>query len=144
MVFTPIASVRGIIPWYPEQGGLWDKLENFLRLQGITPSGPCFTVYHSEEPEIDAEVCEPLSKVITSQEDIRSYSLPGFETAASTVHHGPFITIGQAYEALIKWIESNGYMFAGPTREIYLNPAKNGSQTDPETVTEIQFLVKKS
>jgi effector-binding domain-containing protein len=139
----PVASVRGIIPTYPEQGGLWNKLENFLGLQHITPNGPCFTVYHSEEPEIDAEVCEPLDRIIDSQGDIRSYNLPGFETVASTIHHGPFITIGQAYEALIQWIEANGYQFAGPSREIYLNPAGNGSQTNPATVTEIQFPVRK-
>jgi DNA-binding transcriptional MerR regulator len=139
----PIASVRGMIPSYPEQGGLWNTLETFLTIQRITPTGACFTLYHSEEPEIDAEVCEPINPVIESQGEIKSYILPEFDTAACTVHHGPFITIGQAYEALIKWIETNGYQFAGPTREIYLNPANNGSQTDPETITEIQFPVRK-
>jgi DNA-binding transcriptional MerR regulator len=141
---TPIASVRNIIPSYPEQGGLWDKLENDLSLRNITPGGACFTLYHSDEPDIDAEVCEPLDKIIENQGDVKSYILPGFETVASTIHHGPFITIGQAYEALIQWIEANGYQFAGPTREVYLTPANNGSQTDPATITEIQFPVRKA
>jgi DNA-binding transcriptional MerR regulator len=140
---SPIASVRGIIPSYPEQGDLWNKLEAYLTIHHLTPTSACFTLYHSEEPEIDAEVCEPLNTVIPCEGEIKSYILPGFDTVACTVHHGPFITIGQAYEALIKWIEANGYHFAGPTREIYLNTSNNGSQTDPATVTEIQFPVSK-
>jgi DNA-binding transcriptional MerR regulator len=138
-----IASVRGVIPTYPEQGGLWNTLEKYLNQKRITPIGACFTLYHSEEPEIDAEVCEPLGTLIRNEGEILSYILPGNETFACTVHHGPFVTIGQAYEALIKWIEANGYTFAGPSREIYLRPCTNGSQTDPETVTEIQFPVTK-
>jgi effector-binding domain-containing protein len=62
---------------------------------------------------------------------------------ASVVHHGPFTTIGEAYTAIIKWIEANGYRCVGPVREVYLQPAANGSQSDPDTVTEIQFPVEK-
>jgi effector-binding domain-containing protein len=43
---------------------------------------------------------------------------------------------------MLKWIESNSYEISGPTREVYLRPANNGSQTDPDTVTEIQFPVR--
>jgi effector-binding domain-containing protein len=59
------------------------------------------------------------------------------------VHHGPFITIGEAYEALIKWIGENGYHVVGPGREVYLREAEKGNQNDPGTVTEIQFPVEK-
>jgi DNA-binding transcriptional MerR regulator len=140
----PIASVRGIIPTYPEQGGLWNTLEKYLNQIRITPIAACFTLYHSEEPEIDAEVCEPLSTPIRSEGEIHSYILPGNEASACTVHHGAFVTIGQAYEALIKWIEASGYAISGPSREIYLNPCTKGSQTDPKTVTEIQFPITKA
>jgi DNA-binding transcriptional MerR regulator len=68
--------------------------------------------------------------------------LPGVDTMATVVHKGPFLTIGEAYSAIIKWIEANGYGIHGPAREVYLRPAVGGSQTDPETVTEIQFPVK--
>jgi DNA-binding transcriptional MerR regulator len=148
-----IASVRDIIPSYPEQGGLWHELGAFLEQRKAIPNGPCFTLYHSDEPEIDAEVCEPLSAVIpvaetalagTAQDRIKCYQLPAVEQAASTIHHGPFVTISQAYEALIKWIDANGYKIVGPSREIYLRFAKDGSQTDPGTVTEIQFPVAKA
>ena len=139
-----VASLRDIIPSYPEQGGLWNDLETTLRGHRANPTGPCFTIYHSDEPEIDAEVCEPLEAPIQVAGRVQSYVLPALEAAASTIHHGPFLTIGEAYEALIKWIEANGYTISGPCREIYLNPSKNGAQNDPNTVTEIQFPVAKN
>jgi effector-binding domain-containing protein len=65
---------------------------------------------------------------------------------ASTIHHGPFVTISEAYQSLMQWIEANGYRIAGPCREVYLQTAHAhaGSQTDPNTVTEIQFPVEKA
>ena len=36
---------------------------------------------------------------------IKLYELPGVETMASVVHIGPFIAIGEAYKAIIQWIE---------------------------------------
>ncbi len=139
----PIASTRDIIPSYPEQGGLWNMLGRYLELNRIQPVGACFTLYHSDEPDIDAEVCEPVAEVLKTSDPIKSYLLPGVEAVASTIHHGPFVTIGDAYKALIKWIEENGYQICGPCREIYLQPAHNASQTDPNTLTEIQFPVRK-
>jgi effector-binding domain-containing protein len=139
-----VASMRGIIPSYPEQGGLWNTLGTYLAAHKTQPVGACFTLYHADEPEIDAEVCEPIAAVFQASEPVKSYILPGLEAVASTIHHGPFVTIGEAYNALIKWIEENGYQICGPSREIYLNPSTNGSQTDPSTLTEIQFPVRKA
>jgi DNA-binding transcriptional MerR regulator len=76
-----VAGVRETIPSYPEQGHLWEKLENYLLEVKETPSGPCFTIYHSEEPEIDAEVCEPLSGPIPAAE-----TYPGARASWGRVH----------------------------------------------------------
>ncbi len=139
-----VVSVRDIIPGYPQQGNLWNELGGFLASGRVRPNGPCFTIYHADEPEIDAEVCEPVEAPVQAAGRVKSYLLPAVETAASTIHHGPFLTIGDAYKALIKWIETNGYTITGPGREIYLNPNQNGSQNDSNTVTEIQFPVAKA
>jgi effector-binding domain-containing protein len=77
--------------------------------------------------------------------------LPAVETMACTIHHGPFTTISEAYNAIAKWIESNSYRICGSSREVYLREAKPGgsgemgavSQNDPDTVTELQFPVEK-
>ncbi|MBU1661898.1 MAG: MerR family transcriptional regulator [Chloroflexi bacterium] len=141
-----IASVRDVIPSYPEQGHLWQDLETMLSRNQVKPTGPCFTLYHSDEPEIDAEVCEPIAEgsSLPQHPRVQTRELPGTEVAAA-IHHGPFATLSEAYEAVLKWIEANGYQINGPSREIYLQPpAEMGSQTDPDTVTEVQFPVTKA
>jgi DNA-binding transcriptional MerR regulator len=139
-----VASVRGVIPAYPEQMQLWDSLETYLHAQGITPKGPCFTIYHEDEPEIEAEVCEPLMAPIPSQGAVQVHELPEVEWMATTIHHGPYTQLGDAYGAILKWIEGNGYRICGPGREHYLKESEPpGIQNDPETVTEIQFPVEK-
>ena len=141
-----ITSVRDVIPSYPEQGHLWQELETALGQNQIKPSGPCLTLYHSDEPEIDAEVCEPISEEVSLPQNaqVQMRELPAAEVAA-VIHHGPFNTLSESYEAVLKWIEANGYQINGPCREIYLQPpTEMGSQTDPDTVTEVQFPVIKS
>ncbi len=141
-----IASVRGVIPTYPEQGHLWEELETMLTQNQIKRTGSCFTLYHSDDPEIDAEACEPIAEgsSVPQHPQVQARDLPGDDVAA-VIHHGPFVTIGEAYEAVLKWIEANGYKINPPSREIYLQPpAEMGDQNDPETVTEVQFPVEKS
>ena len=139
-----VVSVRDVIPTYPEQGHLWEELESFLTQREIKPEGACFTIYYSDPPDVDTEVCEPVSIPIQEDQKIKQHMLPRIEMMATVVHKGPFITIGEAYTAILKWIEANDYRIIGPTREVYLRPAVNGSQTDSETVTEIQFPVEKA
>ncbi len=61
---------------------------------------------------------------------------------ACVVRHGPFATIGQAYQAVAGWIEANGYHIIGPCRELYLRYERGGGQN--QHVTEIQFPVAHS
>ena len=139
-----VAGVRDTIPAYPQQGHLWNELGAYLGQRQITPTGPCLTIYYSEEPNIDAEVCEPVNGALPAHARVQVHELPGIETMACVVHHGPFTTIGEAYTAIMKWIEANSYRCVGPVRELYLQCAVEGSQTDPNTVTEIQFPVEKA
>jgi DNA-binding transcriptional MerR regulator len=139
-----VAGVRDMIPAYPQQRHLWRELGAYYEQHKFVPAAPCLTIYYSEEPNIDAEVCEVLSSPLPSSERVKIHELPGVETMACVVHHGPFTTIGEAYTALMKWIDANGYHCIGPVREVYLREAENVSQTDPNTVTEIQFPVEKT
>ena len=141
------ASVRGVIPTPPEQGVLWGELEGYLELQHVRPNGACFTLYHDDEfkeRDLDVEVCEPIDTDLRESERVKVQTLPALPSVACTLHNGPFVTIGEAYNAIGKWITDNGYHIVGPSREIYLRPPKDNSQTDPETVTEIQFPVEKA
>jgi effector-binding domain-containing protein len=142
-----VASVRGVVPTPPEQGRLWRQLEGYLSNQKIKPSGPCLSLYHDEEykeRDWDIEVCEPIEADVQQSEYIHVYELPGVKTMACVIHHGPLVTIGKAYDAIMRWIDENGYRVSGPAREVYLREADHGSQEDPETVTEVQFPVAKT
>lgn len=141
-----VASVRGVVPTPPEQGGLWQELEGYLAQERVHPTGACFTLYHDDEykeRDWDLEVCEPIDAELGESKDVKVQTLPAVETLACTIHNGPFVTIGEAYNAIGKWITDNGYRIVGPCREIYLHAAEPVSQTDPSTVTEIQFPVEK-
>jgi effector-binding domain-containing protein len=140
-----VASVRDIIPTYSQQGGLWGELEGYLAMHRVRPAGPCFAVYHDEEykeHDVDAEVCEPIDATLPESRRIKVRTLPAAEMA-SVVHRGPYTTLGKSIQDIVQWLEANGYRITGPERELYLQPGRNGSQTDPETVTEIQFPVQK-
>ena len=142
-----VASVRGVVPTPPEQGSLWGELEGYLGRLQVRPAGECFSLYHDEEHkerDWDIEVCEPISGTVKSIEHVKVYTLPAVEAMACTVHTGGFVTIGEAYDAILKWVDENGYQVTGPCREIYLQPPKRpGDQNDPDTVTEIQFPIEK-
>jgi effector-binding domain-containing protein len=150
-----VASTRGVVATPPDQSSLWKELECYLEARGVHPSGVCLSLYHDEdtrEHEWDIEVCEPIESELPETEKIKVRSLPEVTTAACVVHAGPFVTIGEAYEAIMKWIDANGYRIKGPGREVYVRASipnvtddQTGvSQTDPGTVTEIQFPVEKA
>ena len=68
--------------------------------------------------------------------------LPAVETMASVIHHGSFSTMKQAYDVILKWIETNGYQISGPNRELSLVYEPGGDET--QFVTELQFPVSTS
>lgn len=141
-----VASVRDVVPTPPAQGRLWEELGGYLAMHRIRPNGACFTLYHDDEfkeRDWDVEVCEQIAVDLSESKRIKVKTLPAIDSLACTIHNGPFVTIGEAYNALGKWITDNGYRIMGPCREVYLRPNENGSQTDPNTVTEIQFPVEK-
>ena len=141
-----VASVRGVVPTPPEQGGLWQELEDYLAMKNVRPISACLTLYHDDEfkeRDWDIEVCEPIEAELGESSSVKVRTLPAVRTLASTIHNGPFVTIGEAYNAIGKWITDNGYRIVGPCREIYLHNASDGNQNDPNTVSEIQFPVEK-
>jgi effector-binding domain-containing protein len=59
---------------------------------------------------------------------------------ASTLHVGPYDTLGQAYDGLDAWLADHGYAKAGPPREVYLSePSTPPAAT--RTVIEVPVTV---
>lgn len=143
-----VASKRGVVPNPPAQRTLWDELMKQLADQGAQIIDTPFAIYHDsefKEKDWDIEVCAPIADGVNPSEGITIYNLPGVKTMACVVHAGSFSTILQAYEALAKWIDENGFKISGSARELTLEmPAVPGDQEDPGTVVEIQYPVEKS
>jgi effector-binding domain-containing protein len=141
-----VAAVRDIAPAYNQPGGLWNELYGQIGPHQAQFAGPCLTLYYDEdykERDVDIEVCQPVHGALPVSGRVKVYDLAEV-TMACTVHHGPYVTISQAYDALSRWIETNGYRVAGPPREVYLQSKNDGNQNDPDCVTEIQFPVEKA
>jgi DNA-binding transcriptional MerR regulator len=146
-----VASVRGLVETPQQQGKLWEKLGPYLEQQHAQRDGNWLALYHDDgmpDGDWDIEVCIPIANDIPEGSGVKVRDLDGAETTASVVHRGPWMMVGQAYDALRLWVESNGYVPAGPFREIGLRDAKASSvpgegqdQADPELVVEVQVPV---
>ena len=142
-----IASIRTVLPTYGDVGQLYGEIFGYLGSQGITiPAGPTmFICYDPEykEKDVDVEAGVPINKTIPSAGRVKVYELPGMEQAACAIYKGPYEGIGEAYSAIMAWVENNGYQITGPDRELYLtSPADTD---DPnQYITEIQFPVEKA
>ena len=90
-------------------------------------NGACFTLYHDDEfkeRDWDLEVCEPIDYGARTRPTCQGADAARREChLACTIHNGPFATIGEAYNAIGKWITDNGYRIVGPCREFYLRTA---------------------
>lgn len=140
-----IAGVRDVVASYSSVGPLYGELFAALGQHGVTPAGPMMAIYYDEEykeSDVDVEAAVPIAGGSLPKGRVVIRELPG-TAVASLVRPGPYDDFTPAYQALMGWIEANGYQIIGPNREIYLRGPEPG--VDPaEYVTEIQFPVAKA
>ena len=85
----------------------------------------------------------PVANNVSVSGEFQMKELKGYKEVATVVHKGNYENIPTAYNALMKWIEKNGYQIIDCNREIYLTDPKSGIPTS-EYITEIQFPVTKA
>ena len=145
-----VAQARGIAPTMgqPELGitlgRLFGEVMGSINQQGATIVGPGITLYYDaeyRESDIHVGACLAFEGKLEDGEQVKVVELPVVETMASVIHHGSFSTMHQAYNALLKWIEANGYHISGPNRELNLEYEPGGDEST--FVTQIQFPVEK-
>ena len=143
-----VAQVHALAPsieqLVPTLDRAFDQVMGYITQQGATYVGPGTTLYYDpemRESDINVSVCLPFEGALKDGEQVKVSELPGFETVASVIHHGPFSTLSHAYNAIFHWIETNGYQVSGPSRELDLEYERGGDQS--KFVTEIQFPVEK-
>jgi DNA-binding transcriptional MerR regulator len=139
----PVTTVREIVSSYWNVSPLWNKLTGLVKKNNISPIEPYLALCHSNEPEIDMEVCAPLEKLPACLPGLIIRELPAVKSMASTIHHGSYNGLAAAYAELIKWIEFNGYLVEGPDREIYLRMPDFSKPGDESAITELQVPIQK-
>jgi DNA-binding transcriptional MerR regulator len=143
-----VAQARDVAPNIEQLGPtldrLFDQVTGYVSQQGATPLDPAITVYYNAELsdyDMNVGACVPFEGTLKDGEQVQVAELPAIEKAASVIHHGPFSTLSHAYQAILKWIEANGYQISGSSRELNLEYERGGDQS--KYVTEIQFPVEK-
>jgi DNA-binding transcriptional MerR regulator len=143
-----MAATTGVAPGYGHEniGPIFrDRLPAvWLRLHdaGVEPGK---SVAYYDWPDDDGRVVVHLGFDIGDQplpdgDDLRAVELAIVEVA-SALHHGPLDGISDTFEAVVRWIDGNGYLIAGDSRELYLE----WDEQDPsKNVTELQLPIRRA
>lgn len=119
-------------------GKYFGKVYERIAREHLTVSGREISIYHDQEfnPESsDIEVAVPIKE--TEKAD---RVMPPM-LCAVTVHKGSYSSLSDAYGALMRWVEQNGYEMTDSPFEVYLK-SQFDRQPVEEWETEIYFPVK--
>jgi effector-binding domain-containing protein len=128
---TPEQRVLAIRSRVPQQdmptviGSAFAEIYGYLADLEVEPAGEPAVLYHSFGPEFDTEIVVPVAREIPVTGRLVADVLPA-ATVAQTIHVGPYEKLGEAYEALRKWMEHQGFAPAGPVREHYETGVADG------------------
>lgn len=99
--------------------------------QGVAIVGPPFGYYPRMPTDTVAVVAGfPVAGRVTADGEVEPFELPGVRAVTGT-HVGPFETVGQTYEELMKWAEAEGLTLAEGMWESYLSDPS--TEPDPST-----------
>ena len=141
------ATFRQVIPTYEDEGMLWNLLMEETAPLHLIDGDPCYccAVFHDREfreEQADVEVQKDVRGAYRDTEHVRFRTLPEV-TVATTMVHGPYTLMDEAYAAVAAWVSENGYAFDGPMFNIY-HVSPHETQNPEEYVTEICYPVRKA
>jgi DNA-binding transcriptional MerR regulator len=101
-----------------------DTIVHSLKEQNVKADGEPFGIYHgsiNEEDDGPIEICLPVSAKIQAAGEMTLKQLEGGNAASVTLLGAQcdFPTILKGYDAVVDWIQSNGYETAESPREIW-------------------------
>jgi len=138
-----IASVRETIPTYTSISALYGEVRAALPPGSFSMSVALWHDKEYREHDVDAEAGFYLKEPVATSGRVQVYELEP-TTVASTLHHGPYNRLSEAYDAVLRWVGGNGYNVAGPIRELYLQFSMPVRADDESYLTEIQVPVAKA
>lgn len=102
-------------------GPAWGKVLSRAGSASAQPSSPPFVAYHNMDmQDLDLEIGFTFDRHVEGDGDVEAREIPAGK-AVEAVHVGPYDRVAETYEELGRWLESNGYVPAGPAYEYYLN-----------------------
>ena len=134
-----LESYDGLFDRMPEMGALMERA-------GCECAVPeyCFTGYPEpgcRESDILVEICEAVAEAREETGGLRFKTLPEIR-AACVFHRGSYRSFAESYEAVLRYIEENGYEIAGEIRESYIDGVWNRDD-ESDWLSEIQVPVRR-
>ena len=129
-------------PVTPAYYRIFEELFTYAAEQGIDSSGRLLSIDTSldsgwkvNDVGVTIEAAIQIDRPCPETERVKVHTLPAVAAMACTIHQGDYDLLGQAYEALVRWTEANGYELDGTNRHLYL---QTGSAAG-ENITEVQY-----
>ncbi len=141
-----VASKRGRVKTYDEQGKIWVAMGEYMNEVGSKcPNIPgyCYTVYLDGEykEEMEIEVREEVTEFKPNGKGVEYKEVEEIEKLACVVHKGSSNTLYKVYEILLEWIESNQYEICGQLIDVaYIGPWDE--KDDNKWIREIMVPIK--
>lgn len=119
-----VASLRGVIPAYDDEGLLWQRLGAALEASGAVPAADAsaVAVFHDEgfvEHDPDVEVQLDVVGPFAATGGVRCVGEPAVDAAVAELR-GPYEGVGAVMADLGAWIAARGLRVAGPMRNVYV------------------------
>lgn len=141
-----VASVRKVIPSYNDEGQLWQTMMQETCSQNLQPADMCnsLAMFHDDgykESDVDVEVQMTVKGKYNNTANVVFKEEPELLVASAT-YKGSYDQITEVNHAVAKWVEDNGYNFAGLMFCVY-HVSPNQTQNPEEYVTEVCYTVEK-
>lgn len=136
-----------------QQKGPFDKMQEAIgsllqemKGQNIFPGGPLMGIYFNSPDQVKPEDLQwEIAFPVTSQAlvqpplQMKEWS---FTQVVVSLHQGPYEKAGETIQKMVEWMETNGYVPAGPFLERYLD--MNPEELKPEELkTEVWIPCQK-
>ena len=130
-----------------EIGKTLGRISQTLKEKKVKVAGAAFGMLHEDPKAIDFqkahyEVCVPISGKVKGEGEVKDKELPKGAFACVT-HTGPVEKLPDVYNVVLKWVQENGYMISGPTREVYHKGTGEAGGIPQDVLIEIQFPIRK-
>jgi effector-binding domain-containing protein len=130
-----------------EMGKAFEQIYQVLKEKKVKFAGSPLALLHEDTKGIDLqkshfEVCLPISGKVKGGGEVKDKELEKGAFACIT-HSGPLEKLPDAYQAILKWIEENGYRIVGLGREVHHKGIGESGDLPQECIIEVQFPVRK-